>query len=545
MATEIKAPSFPESVAEGTIAAWHKKPGDSVERDELVVEIETDKVVLEVVAPEAGTLSDVLADEGDTVESDQVLGNIGEASAKASDTSEKKPSSKKAASDDKDSDDSASDKAPKQKKAAAGGKQHEVKAPSFPESVQEGTVASWHKKVGEAVKRDEVLADIETDKVVLEVVAPADGALAEIKVDADSQVESEEVLALFAEGAGESEQDYDASSDADSDSDTDTDGASDDSADEDHNGKILAPAARKMVAENDLDAARIEGTGKGGRILKEDVQKALKDGSAKKAKDKTGDKAESPKAKQPPASASSAPTAVDGQRPEKRVPMSRLRQTIAKRLVQAQQTAAMLTTYNEVDMSAIMALRAEYKETFLKAHDTKLGFMSFFVKAASEALKRFPDVNASIDGTDIVYHGYQDISVAVSTDRGLVVPVLRDTDSMKFADVEKTIVDFGKRARDGKLGIEEMQGGTFTITNGGIFGSLLSTPIINPPQTAILGMHKIQERPMAVNGQVEIRPMMYLAVSYDHRMIDGKDAVQFLVVLKELLEDPARLLLNV
>lgn len=225
--------------------------------------------------------------------------------------------------------------------------------------------------------------------------------------------------------------------------------------------------------------------------------------------------------------------------------MSRLRQTIAKRLVQAQQTAAMLTTYNEVDMSAIMALRAEYKETFLKAHDTKLGFMSFFVKAASEALKRFPDVNASIDGTDIVYHGYQDISVAVSTDRGLVVPVLRDTDSMKFADVEKTIVDFGKRARDGKLGIEEMQGGTFTITNGGIFGSLLSTPIINPPQTAILGMHKIQERPMAVNGQVEIRPMMYLAVSYDHRMIDGKDAVQFLVVLKELLEDPARLLLNV
>lgn len=265
MATEIKAPTFPESVAEGTVAAWHKKPGDSVERDELVVEIETDKVVLEVVAPEAGTLNDVLADEGDTVESDQVLGNIGEASAKASDTSEKKPSSKKAASDDKDSDDSASDKAPKQKKAAAGGKQHEVKAPSFPESVQEGTVASWHKKVGEAVKRDEVLADIETDKVVLEVVAPADGALAEIKVDADSQVESEEVLALFAEGAGESEQDYDASSDADSDSDTDTDGASDDSADEDHNGKILAPAARKMVAENDLDAARIEGTGKGGR----------------------------------------------------------------------------------------------------------------------------------------------------------------------------------------------------------------------------------------------------------------------------------------
>ncbi|MDN6179779.1 MAG: 2-oxoglutarate dehydrogenase complex dihydrolipoyllysine-residue succinyltransferase [Halomonas subglaciescola] len=536
MATEIKAPSFPESVAEGTVATWHKKPGDSVERDELVVEIETDKVVLEIVAPEAGTLNDVLADEGDTVESEQVLGNIDEASAASPDKSEKQSSSQKAESS---ADDSAGDKAPKKK--AGGGKQHEIKAPSFPESVQEGTVASWNKKVGEAVKRDEVLAEIETDKVVLEVVAPADGALAEIKADADSQVESEEIMALFTEGAGDAGQDDEASSDADS--DTDTHGDSDDSADENHGGKILAPAARKMVAENNLDAARIEGTGKGGRVLKEDVQKALKDGSAAQSAGRQSDKPASAKAEK--SSAPSAPAAVEGQRPEKRVPMSRLRQTIAKRLVQAQQTAAMLTTYNEVDMSAVMALRAEYKETFQKAHDVKLGFMSFFVKAASEALKRFPDVNASIDGTDIVYHGYQDISVAVSTDRGLVVPVLRDTDSMQFADVEKTIVDFGKRARDGKLGLEEMQGGTFTITNGGIFGSLLSTPIINPPQTAILGMHKIQERPMAVNGQVEIRPMMYLAVSYDHRMIDGKDAVQFLVVIKELLEDPARLLLNV
>lgn len=554
MATEIKAPTFPESVAEGSVAAWHKKPGDSVERDELVVEIETDKVVLEVVAPEAGTLSEVLADEGDTVESEQVLGRIGEGDAGASEDSDKHDSA-----DDKDDDgkdekkdaedkgassekqDKTADSGAKSSKKSGGGKQHEVKAPSFPESVQEGTVASWHKKVGEAVKRDEVLADIETDKVVLEVVAPADGALAEIKAEADSQVESEEVLALFTEGAGDSDQgDAGASGE---DSETDTHGESDDSADEEHDGKILAPAARRIVAENDLDVARIEGTGKGGRILKEDVQKALKDGSAAKAKGKESDKSASPKTEKSPAP--SAPAAVEGQRPEKRVPMSRLRQTIAKRLVQAQQTAAMLTTYNEVDMSAVMALRAEYKESFQKAHDVKLGFMSFFVKAASEALKRFPDVNASIDGTDIVYHGYQDISVAVSTDRGLVVPVLRDTDSMQFADVEKTIVDFGKRARDGKLGIDEMQGGTFTITNGGIFGSLLSTPIINPPQTAILGMHKIQERPMAVNGQVEIRPMMYLAVSYDHRMIDGKDAVQFLVVIKELLEDPARLLLNV
>ncbi|APX93992.1 dihydrolipoamide succinyltransferase [Halomonas sp. 1513] len=509
MATEIKAPTFPESVAEGSVAAWHKQPGDSVERDELIVEIETDKVVLEVVAPEAGTLSEINAEEGDTVQSEQVLGILGAAGDKA------KAADKGGKADD------AKAEAPK---PAASGQQHDVKAPTFPESIQEGTVASWNKQVGEAVKRDEVLAEIETDKVVLEVVAPADGALAEIKAEEGSQVASEQVLAIFSEGDGAGSEAAPAES-----------AASGDDGDEKVGDKILAPAARKLVAEHDLEVSKIEGTGKGGRILKEDVQKAVKEGSAKKA------------AKPASAPKQAAPVApvVEGERPEKRVPMSRLRQTIAKRLVQAQQTAAMLTTYNEVDMGAVMDLRAQYKDTFLKAHDTKLGFMGFFVKAASEALKRFPDVNASIDGSDIVYHGYQDIGVAVSTERGLVVPVLRDTDSMKIADVEKTIVDFGKRARDGKLGIDEMQGGTFTITNGGIFGSLMSTPILNPPQTAILGMHKIQERPMAVNGKVEIRPMMYLALSYDHRMIDGKDAVQFLVTIKELLEDPARLLLDV
>ncbi|MFY0989926.1 2-oxoglutarate dehydrogenase complex dihydrolipoyllysine-residue succinyltransferase [Halomonas sp. C05BenzN] len=512
MATEIKAPTFPESVAEGTVAAWHKKPGDSVERDELIVEIETDKVVLEVVAPEAGTLSEVLAEEGEAVASEQVLGRIGEGAAKGAGNKDEKAAAKA--------------EKPAAAKPAGGGKQHEVKAPTFPESIQEGTVASWHKQVGEAVKRDEVLADIETDKVVLEVVAPADGALTEIKAEEGSQVESEAVLALFAEGAGGAATAADEAPAASAD-----DGAGDEKVGD----KILAPAARKMVAEHDLDVSAIEGTGKGGRILKEDVQKAVKAGTAKKAAKPVGGAAK----------AAAAAPAVEGERPEKRVPMSRLRQTIAKRLVQAQQTAAMLTTYNEVDMGAVMDLRAQYKDTFVKAHDVKLGFMGFFVKAASEALKRFPDVNASIDGTDIVYHGYQDIGVAVSTDRGLVVPVLRDTDSMKIADVEKGIVDFGKRARDGKLGIDEMQGGTFTITNGGIFGSLLSTPILNPPQTAILGMHKIQERPMAVNGKVEIRPMMYLALSYDHRMIDGKDAVQFLVTIKALLEDPARLLLDI
>ena len=510
MATEIKAPTFPESVAEGSVAAWHKKPGDSVERDELIVEIETDKVVLEVVAAEAGVLSEVLVKEGDTVQSEQVLGRIGEGGAEGG---------------EQEASTADSTKSEAQATPAAAGKSHQVKAPSFPESIQEGTVATWHKKIGEAVVRDEVLADIETDKVVLEVVAPADGSLSEIKVEEGSQVESEAVLAIFTEGAGGG-----ADTAADK---TPAASADDGSGDEKVGDKILAPAARKLVAEHDLDVSKIEGTGKGGRVLKEDVQRAVQAGSAKKG------------AAAPKQAAAVAAPAFEGERPEKRVPMSRLRQTIAKRLVQAQQTAAMLTTYNEVDMGAVMDLRAQYKETFQKAHDVKLGFMGFFVKAAAEALKRFPDVNASIDGTDIVYHGYQDIGVAVSTDRGLVVPVLRDTDSMKMADVEKGIVDFGKRARDGKLGIDEMQGGTFTITNGGIFGSLMSTPIINPPQTAILGMHKIQERPMAVNGKVEIRPMMYLALSYDHRMIDGKDAVQFLVVIKELLEDPARLLLDI
>lgn len=523
MATEIKAPTFPESVAEGTVAAWHKKPGDTVERDELVVEIETDKVVLEVVATEAGTLSDTTVEEGDTVASEQVLGHIGAASSSAASTAATTTESK-------------ASPAPASKSAQASGEHHDIKAPTFPESVQEGTVATWHKQVGEAVKRDEVLADIETDKVVLEVVAPADGALSDIKAEEGSQVASEAVLATFAEGGGEAGGEQ-ASESAGTGSGEQ--GADEEGADASIGDKILAPAARRMVAEHDLDVARITGTGKGGRVLKEDVQKALKDGTAAK---RPASKAAAPAAKPAAAQAS---IGIEGERPSKRVPMSRLRQTIAKRLVEAQQTAAMLTTYNEVDMGAVMGLRAQYKDTFLKAHDTKLGFMGFFVKAASEALKRFPDVNASIDGTDIVYHGYQDIGVAVSTDRGLVVPVLRDTESMKIADVEKAIVDFGKRARDGKLGIDEMQGGTFTITNGGIFGSLMSTPIINPPQTAILGMHKIQERPMAVNGKVEVRPMMYLAVSYDHRMIDGKDAVQFLVTIKELLEDPARLLLDV
>ncbi len=405
----------------------------------------------------------------------------------------------------------------------------EIKAPTFPESVADGTVATWHKKPGEAVQRDELLVDIETDKVVLEVVAPADGVIGEVKKEEGDTVLSEEVLAIFNEGAA-----GDAPAES-SDSSTESSG---ESSEESTDDAILSPAARKLAEENDIAPSSIKGTGKDGRVTKEDVLNHIKSGPAETPKSEPAAAAPAPKA---------APAAAipQGDRVEKRVPMTRLRATIAKRLVEAQQNAAMLTTYNEVNMKPIMDLRKQYKDRFEKAHGVKLGFMSFFVKAATEALKRFPAVNASIDGNDMVYHGYQDVGVAVSTDRGLVVPVLRNTDSMGLAEIESTIGDFAARGRDGKLGIEDMQGGTFTITNGGIFGSLMSTPILNPPQTAILGMHKIQERPMAVNGQVEILPMMYLAVSYDHRMIDGKEAVQFLVTIKEMLEEPARMLLDI
>jgi 2-oxoglutarate dehydrogenase E2 component (dihydrolipoamide succinyltransferase) len=399
----------------------------------------------------------------------------------------------------------------------------EIKAPTFPESVADGTIATWHKQPGEACSADDLIVDIETDKVVLEVVAPEDGVISEILKGEGGTVLSDEVIAHFTPGAaGAAGAAAPAAAEA---------AASAGDADK------VGPAARKLIEENGLDASAIPGSGKNGGITKEDVQNFMKNGAPAPAP------AAAPAA---PAPAAPSVNVVAGERVEKRVPMTRLRATIAKRLVEAQQSAAMLTTYNEVNMKPVMELRKQYKDLFEKTHNgTRLGFMSFFVKAATEALKKFPAVNASIDGNDMVYHGYQDIGVAVSTERGLMVPVLRDTDAMSLADVEGTIADFGKRGREGKLGMDDMQGGTFTITNGGVFGSLMSTPILNPPQTAILGMHKIQERPMAVNGQVEILPMMYLALSYDHRMIDGKEAVQFLVTIKDLLEDPARMLLEV
>lgn len=409
----------------------------------------------------------------------------------------------------------------------------EIKAPVFPESVADGTIVEWHVTEGQQVNRDDLLAEIETDKVVLEVVAPDDGVVTKIVKQVDDTVESADLIAEFEAGASGSTDDAPAV-DPDqpaapvqakqaADGGEPTQGAS--AAEADH--KDQSPAVRKAAKESGVDPKNVEGTGRGGRVTKTDMASpTLKADSSIK-------------------SDSGRPVAESvGERTEKRVPMTRLRKTVANRLLSASQDTAMLTTFNEVNMKPLMDMRAKYKEQFEKRHGVRLGFMSLFVKAATEALKRFPAVNASLDGDDIVYHGFYDIGVAVSSDRGLVVPVLRDTDRMSMADVESKIRELGGKAQDGKLGLDEMTGGTFTISNGGVFGSLMSTPILNPPQTAILGMHAINERPMAVNGQVEILPMMYLALSYDHRMIDGKEAVQFLVTIKELVEDPAMLLLD-
>ena len=402
----------------------------------------------------------------------------------------------------------------------------EIKAPTFPESVADGTVATWHKKPGEAVKRDELIVDIETDKVVLEVLATADGVLGDIVKGEGETVLSDEVLGSIVEGGAAAAPAAAAPAAAP---------AAAGAADAGEDDPVAAPAARKLAEENGIDLASVAGTGKGGRVTKEDVVAAV------------ANKKSAPAAAAKPAAAAAAQVVVAaGDRTEKRVPMTRLRAKIAERLVEAQSNMAMLTTFNEVDMTEVMALRSKYKDLFEKTHNgVRLGFMSFFVKAATEALKRYPAVNASIDGNDIVYHGFADVGVAVSSDRGLVVPVLRNAESMSLAEIENGIATFGKKARDGKLSIEEMTGGTFTIPNGGTFGSMMSPPIVNPPQAAILGMHNIIQRPMAINGQVVIRPMMYLALSYDHRLIDGKEAVTFLVTIKNLLEDPARLLLDI
>ncbi|MEM9172831.1 MAG: 2-oxoglutarate dehydrogenase complex dihydrolipoyllysine-residue succinyltransferase [Pseudomonadota bacterium] len=408
----------------------------------------------------------------------------------------------------------------------------EVKVPQLPESVADATLVSWHKKVGDTVRRDENLVDLETDKVVLEVPCPTDGTLKEIKVEDGATVTSGELLAVVEAGSVEAaaapaqapaEQPAEAVSTA-------SPAASADSGSDGKSADKFSPSVRRLIQEHDLDPSRISGSGPDGRITKADVLRHIdsdSDGAAEDLGSETGT------------------IAVGAARNERRVPMTRLRATIAKRMVEAQQNAAMLTTFNEVDLTEVIALRARYKDSFADTHGAKLGFMSFFVRAAVEALRRFPSVNASIDGNDIVYHDYQDIGIAVSTERGLMVPVVRDCGLKSFAQIEKDIAEYGRKAREGSISLDDLTGGTFTITNGGIFGSMMSTPILNPPQTGILGMHSIMDRPIVVDGEIKIRKMMYLAMSYDHRLIDGKEAVQFVVTIKNALEDPGRLLLQV
>jgi 2-oxoglutarate dehydrogenase E2 component (dihydrolipoamide succinyltransferase) len=403
----------------------------------------------------------------------------------------------------------------------------EVKVPQLPESITDATLIAWHKKAGDAVGRDENLVDLETDKVMLEVPAPSAGVIKEVKVANGATVTSGQVLAILEVGEGaaavESSQTRQAAT------------APAAQPAKSNGGGVaakLAPAAKRMVEEHNLDAGKIAGSGRDGRVTKGDVIQHIA----------SKDAAPAVKSAKP---ATSVPTpAAPGLRNEQRVPMTRLRARIAERLIQAQSTAAMLTTFNEVDLTAVNEIRGRYKEKFEKAHGVKLGFTSFFIKAAIEALRKFPAVNASIDGNDIVYHEFYDVGVAVSTDRGLMVPVLRDAEHMNFAQIEAAVGTYAQKARDGSITLEELTGGTFTLTNGGVFGSLMSTPILNPPQVAILGMHKIQERPMVVNGEIKVRPMMYLALTYDHRIVDGRESVQFLVAIKEALEDPARLLLQ-
>ncbi|UWP89651.1 2-oxoglutarate dehydrogenase complex dihydrolipoyllysine-residue succinyltransferase [Aliiroseovarius crassostreae] len=498
MSIEVRVPTLGESVTEATVATWFKKPGDSVAADEMLCELETDKVTVEVPAPSAGVLGEIVAGEGVTVGVDALLATIGEGAGAASAPAAAAPA--QAASSD----------------TAAS---VDVMVPSLGESVSEATVASWFKQVGDTVAADEMLCELETDKVSVEVPAPAAGVLTEILAPEGSTVDATAKLAVIG-GAGA------VAAPA-------APAAAQNPAAAVASGKDVedAPSAKVMMAQAGLAAGSVQGTGRDGRVMKHDVQAAMA----------------APKAAAAPAPAAvpaAAKAPVDNAAREERVKMTRLRQTIARRLKDSQNTAAMLTTYNEVDMTEVMALRNEYKAEFEKKHGVRLGFMSFFTKACCHALKEVPEVNAEIDGTDIVYKNYVNMGVAAGTPTGLVVPVINDADAMSFAAIEKAIAEKGRRARDGKLSMEEMQGGTFTISNGGVYGSLMSSPILNPPQSGILGMHKIQDRPMAINGQVVIRPMMYLALSYDHRIVDGKGAVTFLVRVKEALEDPRRLLMD-
>ena len=495
--TEVRVPTLGESVTEATVATWFKKPGDAVAQDEMLCELETDKVTVEVPSPAAGTLADIVAAEGETVGVDALLANISEGAGAAAPA----PAAAPAAAPTPDA-----------------GAAVDVMVPTLGESVSEATVSTWFKQVGDTVQQDEMLCELETDKVSVEVPAPASGTLTEILAAEGATVAAGGKLAVMGGASASAAAPAAAAAPAPA-----AASASKDVED--------SPAAKKAMAEAGISRDAVQGTGRDGRAMKDDVARAVA-------------AATSTPAPAPAAAAPRAPVSADDASREERVKMTRLRQTIAKRLKDSQNTAAMLTTYNEVDMTEVMAVRKEYKDAFEKKHGARMGFMSFFTKACCHALKEVPEVNAEIDGTDIVYKNYVHMGIAAGTPTGLVVPVIRDADAMSFAEIEKAIAEKGARARDGKLTMAEMQGGTFTISNGGVYGSLMSSPILNPPQSGILGMHKIQERPMAINGQVVIRPMMYLALSYDHRIVDGKGAVTFLVRVKEALEDPRRLLLD-
>ncbi|MEM8789702.1 MAG: 2-oxoglutarate dehydrogenase complex dihydrolipoyllysine-residue succinyltransferase [Pseudomonadota bacterium] len=509
---EIRVPTLGESVTEATVATWFKKPGDSVAVDEMLCELETDKVTVEVPSAVAGTLEEIVAGEGDTVGVDALLATVTEGAKGAS------------APTQADAAPAKPDQGPTPAEAPAdGGAEIDVMVPALGESVTEATVATWFKGEGDTVKADEMLCELETDKVSVEVPAPAAGVLSQILAKDGATVEAGGKLAVMTKGAGAAQANGAAPA-----ADAPPAEAPGGGRDIEH-----APSAKKMMEEEGLSPADVPGTGRDGRIMKEDVQRA----GAKPA-------APAPSAAPEPVQVPRGPVAAEDAAREERVRMTRLRQTIARRLKDAQNSAAMLTTYNEVDMSAVMGLRNEYKDMFLKKHGVKMGFMSFFTKACCHALREVPEVNAEIDGTDIVYKNYVHMGIAVGTPSGLVVPVVRDADALSFADIEKRINELGARARDGKLSLAEMQGGSFTISNGGVYGSLMSSPILNPPQSGILGMHKIQDRPMVVGGEIKIRPMMYLALSYDHRIVDGKGAVTFLVRVKEALEDPRRLLMD-
>lgn len=514
---DILTPALGESVTEATIGKWTKKAGDAVKKDEVLVELETDKVSLEVVSPADGVLSEIKAPDGETVTPGAVLGVVTEGAAAAPTAEAPKAEAKAAPAPKAEAAPAPAAAASAPVPAATSGGSVAIMTPTMGESVAEGTMGSWLKKSGDTVAKDEMLVEIETDKVAVEVSAPAAGVLT-IAAEAGSTVTPGQQIGSIA-ASGES-----AAPAAAAPAPAAASPARAAPGDAPH----LSPAVQRVVTENNLDPKALAATGPKGNITKADAIAAI--GAAAPA---------------PAAAAPAAPAAPRADQPrEERVKMTRLRQTIARRLKESQNTAAQLTTFNEVDMTNVMALRTQYKEVFEKRHGVKLGFMSFFTKAVVAALKEIPAVNAEIDGTDIIYKNHYDIGVAVGTEKGLVVPVLRDADALSLAGIEKGIAALGKAARDGALTLDQLQGGTFTITNGGTYGSLMSTPILNAPQSGILGMHNIVQRPMAVNGEVLIRPMMYLALSYDHRIVDGKEAVTFLVRVKELLEDPARALLD-